>query len=418
MYGNLQFITTIISASCLYKHVRCQTADDVERLYKDKVWFNNPNILPVQNQSQAINVSLNFNLISINSFNEVQEKLSFTAWMNVFWTDELLSWDKRQYGHVDIIWPPENRVWKPNIAVKNTVDELRHLAANNNVLSVRSSGLTMWSPGSAFNTHCEVDTSNYPFDKQLCQVEIIIWGHELRYVDLYPASDHVGLNMYKENGEWIITYSSVYRVLQNPDKGERPVIIVSIHLKRRSTYIVISVIFPSFVLSLLGVFVFAIPLDSGEKISFSVTILLAFGVMMTFIMDTMPKTSKHISSLVLYLVSNTVIGAVFVSLAVLLTNLHHRDKKIRPIPKWLVVISKQLERVFRLNSDVPRKPDQQFQLSLKNTSCSSADINYYFQNVTWKYISNTLDAAIFRIAFPGVVAAFIIFVSILYANKV
>ena len=65
-------------------------------------------------------------------------------------------------------------------------------------------------------------------------------------------------------------------------------------------YYVMTVCVPIIVLSILNCMVFVLPPDSGEKISFCLTILLAYMVYMSFLSDSLPRTSKTTSHLVVY----------------------------------------------------------------------------------------------------------------------
>ncbi len=54
--------------------------------------------------------------------------------------------------------------------------------------------------------------------------------------------------------------------------GSIPAVTVSFTLKRRATYYVVNVVIPSVLLSLLSVFVFLLPVSSGEKMSLQVRV--------------------------------------------------------------------------------------------------------------------------------------------------
>ena len=48
------------------------------------------------------------------------------------------------------------------------------------------------------------------------------------------------------------------------------------------------------ILVVVGSFTFLLPVDSGEKVSLSVTILLAMTVMVQIVMDSVPATSSGV----------------------------------------------------------------------------------------------------------------------------
>ena len=53
-------------------------------------------------------------------------------------------------------------------------------------------------------------------------------------------------------------------------------------------------VIPCMILVVVGSFTFILPVDSGEKISLSVTILLAMTVMVQLVMDSVPAASNGV----------------------------------------------------------------------------------------------------------------------------
>ena len=67
--------------------------------------------------------------------------------------------------------------------------------------------------------------------------------------------------------------------------------------KRKPDFYALNMILPVLLLAVMAVFVFMLPAESGEKIGFSLTVLLAFVVLMTILGDKMPSTADHTSLL-------------------------------------------------------------------------------------------------------------------------
>lgn len=42
---------------------------------------------------------------------------------------------------------------------------------------VENTGVVEWELPLIFQTHCEVDVTFYPFDKQSCSIELTSWGY-------------------------------------------------------------------------------------------------------------------------------------------------------------------------------------------------------------------------------------------------
>ena len=72
-----------------------------------------------------------------------------------------------------------------------------------------------------------------------------------------------------------------------------PELVFTISLKRRPWFHILSFILPCALLSVLNLLVFILPTVSGEKISFSITNLLALLLFQQFIGDNLPPTSNN-----------------------------------------------------------------------------------------------------------------------------
>jgi len=72
-----------------------------------------------------------------------------------------------------------------------------------------------------------------------------------------------------------------------------PDITFTIKLRRGSLFYVVNLIFPCFLIFLVSFLGFFIPVESGDKVSFQTSILLALVVFMLTVDDMMPPTPKY-----------------------------------------------------------------------------------------------------------------------------
>jgi hypothetical protein len=73
-----------------------------------------------------------------------------------------------------------------------------------------------------------------------------------------------------------------------------PAIDFTLELKRKYSYYLLNMLLPVIILATMAPFVFILPVESGEKIGFALTILLSLSVVMTIVSDNIPPTSTHI----------------------------------------------------------------------------------------------------------------------------
>ena len=76
-----------------------------------------------------------------------------------------------------------------------------------------------------------------------------------------------------------------------------PVIIFTLYMERQPMYYVYNIITPSILCIAVALVGYMLPPDSGEKVSLSVTVLLAFSVFQLVVADKTPHTSDHIPML-------------------------------------------------------------------------------------------------------------------------
>jgi hypothetical protein len=90
-------------------------------------------------------------------------------------------------------------------------------------------------------------------------------------------------------------------------------------------------------LSFLSVFVFLIPSGSGEKISYTLTMLLAIAVFLTSVGDNLPKTSTFMPVFSYYIIAMLLICALVTLATILNLRLFHSDDS-KPIPRCFIRI--------------------------------------------------------------------------------
>ena len=73
-------------------------------------------------------------------------------------------------------------------------------------------------------------------------------------------------------------------------------------MKRRPGFFIVNIVMPVVLLSALNIMVFLIPVDSGEKISYGITVLLALSVFLSIVADMLPRYVSYsvCSSVCLY----------------------------------------------------------------------------------------------------------------------
>tara|TARA_B110001450_G_C17619197_1_gene480488 strand:- start:729 stop:1391 length:663 start_codon:yes stop_codon:yes gene_type:complete len=145
------------------------------------------------------------------------------------------------------------------------------------------------------------------------------------------------MSNYQLNQEWEIIETKhtleekIYKCC--PEKYQSAVYIIKI--RRKPGYYILNIILPTFATSTLMVLCLLIPWDSGERISFAVTVMLSIIVFLLILSESLPKTNTK------PLLSKMLIGLVFFSLFVVFSTvvigvMHSYTKKNNKFAKKLL----------------------------------------------------------------------------------
>ena len=350
-------------------------------------------VRPVTNTSKATTVNVGLKLVSMIDFDEVSEMLTITAKLKLTWYDEYLTWDPESFNGLKGISIPQYNIWKPDVALENSVETYHDLGGRNMYVAVGHDGYVQWKPIHVFRSSCSADVTNYPVDTQKCCLNFEAWTHSKGTVEITNSSDRVLFHAeYDGHPQWQITQSkSETRLI-----GDDFYVIFCFSLKRQPNYLLLNIILPISLLSLLNSCVFFLPASCGEKASFSVTVFLSLSVFLTIVSEQLPNTSDNVSIFNLYVFIQVIISTIVTMTALIQIRLFHRDDK-RAVPAWLIKFVKFSGILGKQKSDLENndaentKPDNNDQ-STKETQQKHPDTEQIF---TWKYIADHLDPLMF-----------------------
>lgn len=165
-------------------------------------------------------------------------------------------------------------------------------------LRVFSSGLIHWPSPISVSTSCPLDMSYFPWDVQLCSWQLGSWIYPIDQLDVHPKQDPVNFTVnYVAHGEWELMEEFSKRQMTNEGTGEWdkwPTVTFAVRLRRRPLFFLVNLIMPSMMITILSVMAFFVPAEEGEKITVSITVLLASTVFLLVVNDTMPVQSYTI----------------------------------------------------------------------------------------------------------------------------
>ncbi|XP_056011258.1 acetylcholine receptor subunit alpha-type acr-16-like [Ostrea edulis] len=320
----------VVFLLCCVPVALCYSIAQETQLHTDLFTGYQKAIRPGADRTKALSITVDFLLISLKEFSEEDSKLAVIGAFKFSWEDNRLIWDKTLYGgDLQDTSVLQETLWVPNIINLNCFDNMRPLGSNSMSVRVYDSGFVSWLPPVLVESTCDADVTYYPFDSQTCVIRYYIPGYYPPDLNLSPGSSEVDLMQYEQNNLWDITSTSLSTMVNSYGFQE---LHIQLQMKRRSSYYIAGLILPICLMSFLQVMVYILPEESGERIGFSVTVLLAVAVFLTIIQENLPEASEPSVSLLAYkLLGDVLTGALITTSAIFGSAVYHKDDS-EPVP--------------------------------------------------------------------------------------
>ena len=358
-------------------------------LFNDLFSNYKKDLLPQINPRTPVVLNVSFLLMGIREFDEMSGKFSVFGCFIFNWDDFRLKWNASSYGDFRMLVIPENNVWIPNPTLLNPYDNLKLFSGGKFPVSIGHKGNLVWAPGGIISTVCDVDVTYYPFDVQVCQVLFLCWGYTHWSVVLNLPSSKVQMDFFSNHGEWELVNTSMTLV------GYINAVSVDMKIRRRPRFVVLNFILPVFFMVVLNLFVFVLPVDSGERVSYSITVLLAIAVFLTLVGENLPKTSLQTAMLSYFLLSYLVISSIICVFVIISSSLYYADEKTKLFAPFV-----------RIAKGCRLKKTSKY--TLKETDCDYLK-ETNDARVSFKAISKWFDCFAFSLCLISIIASIILF---------
>ena len=290
-------------------------------------------IRPGLNENRPLVINVTFNVVALTKLNEVEGYISTVEFFDITWRDERISWNSGQYDGINSVTFSSDEIWTPELVISNPADQMYKFDERNYIVRYNNDGLALWRPGMVSKTLCDIQTPAYPFDVHACYIHVLLWGTLTEEIIFVSPQNKVVTTYYTNNSEWSLTES----IASANIVGHIASITFGLQFSRRPTFLVVNILIPVIFLSLLNPVVFLLPHESGERLTFSVTILLSFTVFENVIADNVPKTSSPMPLVCYYVLIVLLASGVIVLLDTLYQRMYHTPGR-EPVPRWLLKI--------------------------------------------------------------------------------
>jgi len=287
-----------------------QTHNDVVNIYRNITNGYQKEFFPTGDQSKPMDLHFQMIPLNLNSFSEIEETISMIMSIFLYWEDPQLSWNHTLYGgKTDITIVPDH-IWLPKVSLANSVDSILPIGGEPQFYAtVVHNGTVLWATGDVLNAKCPTNILKFPFDSQTCVFNFIMWNVDNKVVKYICDSEMGEMAYFTPNSNWKVTMQRQYVAnLSNI----MSIVVFKISVKRQPLYYIIIVILPILMFSLMNPLVFLLPVESGERVSLGMTILLSYAVFLTLVANSVPASSSPICALLLVMILIMILSGLIV----------------------------------------------------------------------------------------------------------
>lgn len=301
------------------------------------------NARPVLDRRRPTNVTFGLEVVQLVNVDDRNQMLTTNVWVRQRWRNELLTWKSANYSGVKTIRIDPRMVWIPDIVLYNSADSLFSggLEKYKTRVILVQDGRHAWYSPASFRSTCTIDVTYFPFDEQTCTMKFGSWTFVVTDLDIEAEDTPTFSDKYVKSAEWDLIRASKKRNVQFYECCSIPLADVTIEMviRRKPLFYVFNLITPCMIMLTMILLGFFLPPESGERITLSITVLLAMAVFLQLVAETLPRNSETIPLLGKFYI--TIMAEISMSLMCTcwVLNIHHRNsgRSIVKTPQWVEV---------------------------------------------------------------------------------
>ncbi|XP_029155415.1 neuronal acetylcholine receptor subunit alpha-5-like [Nylanderia fulva] len=126
--------------------------------------------------------------------------LTLHSWMSFSWTDTHLTWTPNNFDGVTYIHVKSDELWVPDLSVYNSGD------MSNGLFEIPTTDCLVFNTGSVicvpavkYISKCDGDYTYWPYDQQLCRIQLGSWSYAGEEVDFHFDGNGINMDSYENN---------------------------------------------------------------------------------------------------------------------------------------------------------------------------------------------------------------------------
>lgn len=295
------------------------------------------NLIPICSAGTNVTLNMDVALRQIMELNEREQILSSNVWLRLRWNDCRLTWDPTLYDNITYVMVNYDDVWVPDITLYDSAAEEEMMPGRPDYrVYVSSSGSLTYNFPTVLKSVCRVNVRYFPFDTQRCQLQFGSWSHHGFDLDLTNRNPSGDLDNFIKNPEWLVDEFPVERhvLYYNCCPEPYPDITYYVVMQRRPDFYLLTMMFPCILTSAVAALTFMLPVESGEKVSLEITVLLSLAVFMLVVSESMPPSSDNFPIIGTYFAASMVLVSLSCFLTIIILNVFYRGRNGRRVPRW------------------------------------------------------------------------------------
>uniref|UniRef100_A0A8C7ZJU1 5-hydroxytryptamine receptor 3A n=1 Tax=Oryzias sinensis TaxID=183150 RepID=A0A8C7ZJU1_9TELE len=295
-------------------------------------------VRPVKDWRTSTIVAIDLMVYSILNVDEKNQVLTTYVWYRQSWTDEFLVWNPEDFDEVKQVSLPTANVWVPDILINEFVDVGK--SPDIPYVYVTHDGLVRNYKPIQVVTACTLNIYNFPFDVQKCSLTFQSWLHTIDDINITlmrsPEKLRDDKSVFMNQGEWeLLHILSKYKIFSVDNDDYYAEMKFHVVIRRRPLFYTVNLLLPSIFLMVMDVVGFYLPPDSGERVSFKITLLLGYSVFLIIVSDTLPATAIGTPLIGVYFVVCMALLVISLTETVLIVRLVHKQDLQPPVPHWV-----------------------------------------------------------------------------------
>ncbi|XP_072281391.1 5-hydroxytryptamine receptor 3A-like [Pyxicephalus adspersus] len=311
------------------------------RLLRDLEKDYEKELRPVKDWKSVSFVYVDIIIYSILLVNEKDQIMTVYFMYTRLWKDDFLQWNPENYGNISVISRPKTEIWIPDIRVDEFFDSNKDL--EHSFVYINSTGWVNYQKKLRMTISCMFNIYLFPFDVHACNLSFQSQLHTIEHMNITSLRTEQELNKdlgnFYQKGEWKLLNIKPIHTLWEDHQDKNAMIVFQITFRRHPLYYVVNLLTPSIFLMIISLAGFYIPPNSGERISFMVTVLLGYSVFLVIVSETSPPAAHGTPIIDMYFLVCMALLVISLMESIFIVRLVNKKDFLAQIPTWFKDLS-------------------------------------------------------------------------------